>query len=129
MDFQDNNTMFQSQNNTPATNSFAKASRILGFVAIAFGLGAVLMPYFALISIMSGMLSIAFGFVSKNQTGKMQNAAITGIVCSFVTLGFILVVAIFFIAFMNTAGGQELMKEAIKMYNDTMEAYNEFYGY
>lgn len=129
MDFQDNHTIFQSQDNKPAANSFAKASRILGFIAIAFGLGAVLMPYFALISIMSGMLSIAFGFVSKNQTGKMQNAAITGIVCSFVTLGFILIVAVFFIAFMNTAGGQELMKEAIKMYNDTMAAYNEFYGY
>ena len=129
MDFQDNNTIFQTQENKPTANSFAKASRILGFIAIAFGLGAVLMPYFALISIMAGMLSIAFGFVSKSQTGKMQNAAITGIVCSFVTLGFILVVAIFFIAFMNTAGGQELMKEAIKMYNDTMEAYNEFYGY
>lgn len=129
MDFQDNNTIFPAQNNRPAINSFAKASRILGFIALAFGLGSILMPLFALASIMSGMLSIAFGFVSKSQTGKMQNAAITGVVCSFVTLGFIIAIAVFFIAFMNTAGGQELMKEAIKMYNDTMEAYNEFYGY
>lgn len=111
------------------SNSFAKASRILGFVAIAFTFGTVIMPYFALIALMTGMLGIVFGFVSRSQTGKMQNPAIVGVVCSIVALCFLLIVAIFFIVFMNTAGGQELMREVIQMYQDTMNAYNEFYGY
>lgn len=111
------------------SDNFAKASRILGFIAVAFTLGAIVMPFFILISLMAGMLGIIFGFVSKARTGKMQSPAIVGIVCCCVSLVFILIIAIFFLTFMNTLGGQELMKEAIQMYNDTMSAYNEFYGY
>lgn len=109
-------------------NIFAKTSRILGFIAIAFLLGSIIMPFFVLISLLASMLGIAFGFVSRSQTGKLQNPAIVGIVCCCVSLCFLLIAAVFLIAFMNTAGGQELMREAIRMYQDTMDAYNEFYG-
>ncbi|MBO5278123.1 MAG: hypothetical protein J6B06_01335 [Lachnospiraceae bacterium] len=113
-------------NNTP--NGFARTSRILGFVALAFGFGCIIMPLFAPVSLMAGMLSIAFGIVSRSQTGKFQNHAITGIVCSGVTLAFMLIVAIFLLAFFNTAGGQQIVAESLKQYNELMNAYNEFYG-
>lgn len=112
--------------NTP--NGFARASRILGFVALGFGFCCIIMPLFAPISLMAGMLSIAFGIVSRSQTGKFQNHAITGIVCSSVTLVFMLIAAIFLLAFFNTAGGQQIIAESLKQYNELINAYNEFYG-
>lgn len=128
MDF-DNNTIFQTPERAQAPNGFAKASRILGFLAVAFGLGSVMFPFFAVLPLMFGMLSIAFGFVSKSQTGKFENYAITGIVCSGVTLAFLVIVAVFLILFFNTAGGQQIVAETLEQYNEMLDAYNEFYGY
>lgn len=128
MDFNDN-SIFRTQEQQETPNGFARASRILGFVTIAFGLGCTMMPLFAAIPLMTGMLGIVFGIVSKSQTGKFQNSAITGMVCSGVTLAFMLVVAIFLIAFFNTASGQQIVAESLQQYNEMMDAYNEFYGY
>lgn len=128
MDFNDN-SIFQTQTQQDTPNGFARTSRILGFVTIAFGLGCTIIPFFAAIPLLTGMLGIVFGIVSRNQTGKFQNPAITGIVCSSVTLAFMLVVVIFLLAFFNTAGGQQLITESLQQYNEFMNAYSEFYGY
>lgn len=117
------------QNNTDIPNGFAKTSRILGFLAVGTGLASAILPFFAPLPLMFGMLSLVFGIVSKKQVGHFQNYAITGMVCSGVTLSFSFIVATFLILFFNTAGGQQIIAEYIEQYNKMLEAYNEFYGY
>lgn len=127
MDF-DHNPIFQTEEQSQTPNGFAKASRILGFLTIAFGPGTVVMPLFAVLPLMFAMLSIAFGIVSKSQTGKFDNYAITGIVCSSVALAFMVIIAVFLLLFFSTAGGQQIVTEALTQYNDMIEAYQEFYN-
>ncbi len=129
MDFQDNHTIFNSAEKPEVPNGYARTSRILGFIAVGSGLVSSILPFFAPLPLMFGMLSIVFGFVSKSQTGRFQNQAITGIVCSTVTLVFLLIAAIFLILFFNTAGGQQIVAEYLEQYNEMLDAYNEFYGY
>lgn len=129
MDFQDNHTILRPADAPQAPNGYAKASRILGFLAVGSGLASALLPFFAPLPLMFGMLSIVFGFVSKNQTGKFQNHAITGIACSAVTLVFLLIVTIFLLLFFNSAGGQQIVAEYMEQYREMMDAYSEFYGY
>ena len=110
-------------------NSFAKSSRILGFVSVGTGLASALLPFLVPLPVMFGMLSIVFAFVSRTQAGRFHNYAITGMVCSGVTLVFLLIVATFLILFLNTAGGQLIVAEYLEQYHQMLDAYNEFYGY
>lgn len=109
-------------------NSFAKSSRILGFLSVGTGLASALLPFFVPLPIMFGMLSMVFAFVSRKQAGSFHNYAITGMVCSSVTLVFLFVIATFLILFLNTAGGQLIVAEYLEQYHKMLEAYTEFYG-
>lgn len=123
-----NHTYYTSQDRPSAPDSFAKSSRILGFLAVGTGIVSGMIPLFAPLPLMFGMLSIVFGIVSRKQMGCFHSYAIIGFVCSGVTLVFMLVVAIFLIAFFNSAGGQQIIAEYLEQYNQLLEAYSEFYG-
>ena len=123
-----NHTYFTSQDNSSVPDTFAKSSRILGFLAVGTGIASALIPLFAPLPLMFGLLSVVFGIVSRKQTGRFHNYAVTGLVCSGVTLVFLLVVAIFLIAFFNSAGGQQIIAEYLEQYRQLLEAYSEFYG-
>jgi len=115
------NTPYQ-RNPYQKTNSFAKASLILGIASIATGI-LFLIP----IPFITAILSIIFGFVSRQRGQRMEGKAIVGISLSVVTL--ITIVALFFVAlsFLNSMAGVEFINQFMEEYSDALKVYMEFY--
>lgn len=112
----------------PPKNSFAKTSMILGIIALVTGVISAVLPCCAPIPLISALLGIIFGFVSRKPGEAFAPQAIIGIICNAVAIVFIILAAIFLIAFMNSAAGQEMVAEYMKYYQEIMEGYDAFYN-
>lgn len=118
---------FQPDKKAPL-NGFAKASMILGYIAIGSTILTGIFPCCVPVPVFAALLGIIFSFVSRNQTGRFTNQAIIGLVCSAVTFVFLILAAVFLIMFFNTAAGKQLMDTYMSQYNEMLDAYNRFYN-
>lgn len=111
-------------NNPPRrSNSFAKASLILSIVSIVTGV-LFLIP----IPFITSLLSIIFGFVSKQPGQRMEGKAIVGISLSIVTLITIIVLIWVVYQFLNTMAGVEFIRQFMAEYEEALKVYMEFYN-
>lgn len=111
------------QNNMPRkSNGFAKASLILGIVSIVTGF-LFLIP----IPFITSLLSIIFGFVSKQPGQRMEGKAIIGISLSIVILITIIVLIVVVYQFLNTMAGVEFVNQFMSEYKEALKIYMEFY--
>lgn len=110
-------------NQSRKSNSFAKASLILGIASIITGV-LFLIP----VPFITAILSIIFGIVSRQQEQHMEGKAIVGISLSAVTL--ITIAALFFVVlqFLNSMAGVEFINQFMEEYSDAMKIYMEFYN-
>lgn len=112
------------QNNAPQkSNGFAKASFILGILSMITG-------FFFLIPIpfITSLLSIIFGFVSKQPGQRMEKKAIIGISLSVVILITIIVLIVVVYQFLNTMAGVEFVNQFMAEYKEALKVYMEFYN-
>lgn len=112
------------QNNMPRkSNGFAKASLILGIISIVTGF-LFLIP----IPFITSLLSIIFGFVSKQPGQRMEGKAIIGISLSIVILITIIVLIVVVYQFLNTMAGVEFVNQFMEEYKEALKIYMEFYN-
>ncbi len=112
------------QNSQPKkSNGFAKASFILGILSIVTGI-FFLIP----IPFITALLSIIFGFVSKQPGQRMEGKAIVGISLSIVILITIIVLIVVVYQFLNTMAGVEFVNQFMAEYKEALKVYMEFYN-
>ncbi len=105
------------------SNGFAKSSLILGIVSVVTGF-LFLIP----IPFITSLLSIIFGFVSKQPGQRMEGKAIVGISLSFVILITIIVLIFVVYQFLNTMAGVEFVNQFMAEYKEALKVYMEFYN-
>ena len=103
------------------SNGFAKSSLILGIVSVVTGF-LFLIP----IPFITSLLSIIFGFVSKQPGQRMEGKAIVGISLSFVILITIIVLIFVVYQFLNTMAGVEFVNQFMAEYKEALKVYMEF---
>lgn len=104
-------------------NGFAKASLILGIISIITGI-FFLIP----IPFITSLLSIIFGFVSKQPGQRIEGKAIIGISLSSVILITIIVIIVVVYQFLNTMAGVEFVNQFMAEYKEALKIYMEFYN-
>jgi len=110
-------------NSYQKSNGFAKAALILGIVSIVTGL-LFLLP----IPFITALLSIIFGFVSKQPGQRIEGKAIVGIALSAVTLITIVVLFVMAYQFLNSMAGVEFINQFMEEYADALKVYTDFYN-
>lgn len=105
------------------SNGFAKSSFILGIISIITGF-LFLIP----IPFITSLLSIIFGFVSKQPGQRMEGKAIVGISLSIVILITIIVLIFVVYQFLNTMAGVEFVNQFMAEYKEALKVYMEFYN-
>ncbi len=127
MDYNYNNEMGNNQVNPQKKNNYATASLILGIITLVTGLISLCFLMCAPVPVILGILSIVFGFLSRQPGERISAKAIVGIVFSIVTLVLLILMVIFVITFINSPEGQAFLKEFMVEYEDMYKTYSEFY--
>ena len=108
-------------------NGYATTSLVLGIVTLISGLISLCFFMCAPIPIITGILSIVFGFLSRQPGERISSKAIVGIVFSIVTLVLLILMVIFILTFINSPEGKMFIEEFLMEYEDIYKTYSEFY--
>lgn len=130
MDYNYNNETGQHPTNTQNSqkkNNYATTSLILGIVTLVVGLVSMCFLMCAPIPVITGILSIVFGFLSRQPGERISAKAVVGIVFSIVTLVLLILMVIFIITFLNSPEGQAFIQEFMLEYQDMYKTYSDFY--
>lgn len=128
MDYNYNNNEVQNTpTNSQKKNNYALTSLILGIATLISGIISLCFLFCAPIPVITAILSIIFGFLSRQPGERISAKAIIGIVFSIVTLVLLILMVIFILIFINSPEGQSFIEEFMIEYQDIYKTYSDFY--